>query len=150
MNHAQNLTFTWYISDLHISSVFLTWNLHSCPPMSARSALYAITGFQQLKTWFRIRISAMLHCLHSFCIVCVVLTWRMCEICVEYQRSFVKMLLLSRSSMTFHWRIADIWHMFRTCNTYVSLKIVNQRKWSNSWWTSMHNQILCMIHAFMY
>ena len=45
------------------------------------------------------------------------------EICVEYQWLFAKILSLSRSSTTFHWRLADIWRMFRAYNTYVSLKI---------------------------
>ena len=50
MNHAQISSLTWYISDLRISSVFLTWNLRSCAPMFAVSVLYAIPGFEQLKT----------------------------------------------------------------------------------------------------
>ena len=49
------------------------------------------------------------------------------EICVEYQWSFAKMLPLSRSSTTFHWRLADIWRMFRACNTYVSLKVTEKK-----------------------
>jgi hypothetical protein len=34
------------------------------------------------------------------------------EICVEYQWSSAKMLPLSRSSTTFHSRLADIWRMY--------------------------------------
>ena len=92
---------TRYISDLRISSVFLTWNLRSCAPMFAGSALYTIPGFEQLKTRLRVRVYAVLRCFTYFCVVCVVRTRTMREICVEYQWSFAKMLPLSRSSTTF-------------------------------------------------
>ena len=62
MNHAQILSLTWYISDLRISSVFLTWNLRSCAPMFAVSVLYAIPGFEQLKTRLRVKVCAVLRC----------------------------------------------------------------------------------------
>jgi hypothetical protein len=58
MNRAQISTLTRYI----ISSVFLTWNLRCCPPMFAASALYAIPGFEQLKTRLRVRVYAVLRC----------------------------------------------------------------------------------------
>ena len=50
MNHAQILCRACYIRDLRISSVFLAWNFHIRPPMYARPGLYAITGFELLKT----------------------------------------------------------------------------------------------------
>jgi hypothetical protein len=49
MNRAQMPSLTRYIRDLRISSVFLTWNLRSCPPMFAKSVLCAIPGFEELK-----------------------------------------------------------------------------------------------------
>ena len=66
MNHAQISSLTWYISDLRISSVFLTWNLRSCAPMFAVSVLYAIPGFEQLKTRLRVKVCAVLHCFTYF------------------------------------------------------------------------------------
>ena len=66
MNHAQISSLTWYISDLRISSVFLTWNLRSCAPMFAVSALYAIPGFEQLKTRLRVKVCAVLRCFTYF------------------------------------------------------------------------------------
>ena len=62
MNHAQNSSLTRYMRDLRISSVCLTWNLRSGPPMFAGSALYAIPGFEQLKTRLRVRVYAVLRC----------------------------------------------------------------------------------------
>ena len=108
-------------------AVCLTWNLRSCPPMFAGSALNAIPGFEQLKTRLRVRVYAVLRCFTQFYVVYIVLMRTMREICVEYQWSFTKMLPLSRSSTTFHWRSADIWRMFRACNTYVSLKITGKK-----------------------
>ena len=66
MNHAQISSLTWYISDLRISSVFLTWNLRSCAPMFAVSVLYAIPGFEQLKTRLRVKVCAELRCFTYF------------------------------------------------------------------------------------
>ena len=66
MNHAQISSLTWYISDLRISSVFLTWNLRSCAPMFAVSVLYAIPGFEQLKTRLRVKVCAVLRCFTYF------------------------------------------------------------------------------------
>ena len=66
MNHAQISRLTWYISDLRISSVFLTWNLRSCAPMFAVSVLYAIPGFEQLKTRLRVKVCAVLRCFTYF------------------------------------------------------------------------------------
>ena len=66
MNHAQISSLTWYISDLRISSVFLTWNIRSCAPMFAVSVLYAIPGFEQLKTRLRVKVCAVLHCFTYF------------------------------------------------------------------------------------
>ena len=94
MNHAQISSLTWYISDLRISSVFLTWNLRSCAPMFAVSVLYAIPGFEQLKTRLRVKVCAVLRCFTYFCVVCVVLTRTMRGMCVEYQWSSVKTLPL--------------------------------------------------------
>ena len=62
MNHAQNSSLTRYMRDLRISSVCLTSNLRSCPPMFAGSELYAIPGFEQLKTRLRVRVYAILRC----------------------------------------------------------------------------------------
>jgi hypothetical protein len=78
------------------------WNFRSYPPMFARSTLYAIPGFKQLKTRFCVRVCAVLRNLF------VVLTRTMRKICVEYQRSFAKMLPISRSLTTPHWQLADI------------------------------------------
>ena len=66
MNHAQISSFTWYISDLRISSVFLTRSLRSCAPMFAVSVLYAIPGFEQLKTRLRVKVCAVLRCFTYF------------------------------------------------------------------------------------
>ena len=66
MNHAQISSLTWYISDLRISSVFLTWNLRSFAPMFAVSVLYAIPGFEQLKTRLRVKVCAVLRCFTYF------------------------------------------------------------------------------------
>ena len=66
MNHAQISSLTWYISDLRISSVFLTWNLRSCAPMFAVSVLYAIPGFEQLKTRLRVKVCTVLRCFTYF------------------------------------------------------------------------------------
>ena len=87
MNHAQNSSLTQYMRDLRILSVCLTWNLRSCPPMFAGSALYAIPGFEQLKTSRKsLRSIALFYViLRNFCVVCVVLTRTMREIYVEYQ-----------------------------------------------------------------
>ena len=61
-----NRGITWYISDLRISSVFLKWNLRSCAPMFAVSVLYAIPGFEQLKTQLRVKVCAVLRCFMYF------------------------------------------------------------------------------------
>ena len=66
MNHAQISSLTWYISDLRISSVLLTWNLRSCAPMFAVSVLYAIPGFEQLKTRLRVKVCTVLRCFTYF------------------------------------------------------------------------------------
>ena len=66
MNHAQISSLTWYFSDLRISSVFLTWNLRSCAPDFAVSVLYAIPGFEQLKTRLRVNVCAVLRCFTFF------------------------------------------------------------------------------------
>ena len=66
MNHAQISSLTWYISDFRISSGFFTWNLRSCAPMFAVSVLYAIPGFEQLKTRLRVKVCAVLRCFTYF------------------------------------------------------------------------------------
>ena len=66
MNHAQISSLTWYFSNLRISSVFLTWNLRSCAPNFAVSVLYAIPGFEQLKTRLRVKVCAVLRCFTYF------------------------------------------------------------------------------------
>jgi hypothetical protein len=48
-NRAHISSLARYIRFLLISSVFLEWNLRSCQPMLAGSALCAIPGFGQLK-----------------------------------------------------------------------------------------------------
>ena len=78
--------------------------------------------FWAAQTRLRKSVYAVLRCLHNFCVVCVVLTRTMREICMEYQWLSAKIFPLSRSSTTFHWRLADIRRLFRTCNTYVSLQ----------------------------
>jgi hypothetical protein len=55
--------------------------------------------------------------LRNLCVVYVVLTRKMREICARYQWSSAKMLPLSCASMTFHWRLADIY----TCITCITL-----------------------------
>ena len=108
---------------------FLTWHLLNCPPMFAVSALYAIPGFEQLKTWLRVRVHRYCAVLRNLCVVCVVLTRTMCEICVEYQWLSAKMLPLSLSSDDFPLTMSrHIRHVSRVY-IYVSLKITEKNYW---------------------
>ena len=55
MNYAQNSRLTRGMRDLRISSVCLTWNLRSCQYLYAGKVLYAIPGFELLKTLLRVK-----------------------------------------------------------------------------------------------
>jgi hypothetical protein len=101
------------------------WNLHSCLKMVAGSAFYTIPGFERLKN------SALQKSLHSTALLYAIFAQFalfLCRHCARYLWSFMKMLPLSRSSTTFHWRLTEIWRMFHACNTYLKLTKILLRK----------------------
>jgi hypothetical protein len=118
MNRAQISSLVPYIRDLRISSFF--WRGTSV-------AVHRISTVRDSRFWTA-QNSASRTGLRSNVLFYVIFgKWAKYARDID-QRSFAKMLPLSRSSATFHRWLADIWRMFHACNTYVSLKKILWRE----------------------
>jgi hypothetical protein len=122
MNCALISSLTRYIRDLRISSVFLTWNLRRCPPMFARSALYAIRVYAVLRCyrWF----------LRSLRSPYVDNARNMSGRSVMVHENIATIAFIGDFPLPINIHMTHAGRMFRacTCNTYVSLTKILMRE----------------------